>query len=228
MSNKSGDQRRSAFEEWVQERPERVQGQSALPAPLTPMDLMGPEPKTRNREYEKRNRSFTYRLTDKELGAKIAAVAASLQVTVDEVARAFVEVGIREARAGRIPFNSVPPVQRRLTLYPTGTETWNIQEQDGWRKTVLPREKKKPLSSTEKAKRRQELNRFRVSYRWPTEVDQSLAALTETVAGKAITRSDGRKGWVLTILLRYGLSMYEAGKLPLQPQPKIVKMSFGW
>ena len=89
-------------------------------------------------------------------------------------------------------------------------------------------EKKKSLSSSEKAKRRQDLNKSVVAYRWPAETDQSLAALTEMVAGKAITRSDGRKGWVLTILLRYGLSMYESGKLPLQPQPKIVKMSLGW
>ena len=72
------------------------------------------------------------------------------------------------------------------------------------------------------------LNTAVVAYRWPAETDQSLTVLTETVAGKAITRSDGRKGWVLTILFRYGLSMYEAGKLPLHPQPKVVKMSLGW
>jgi hypothetical protein len=222
--------RRNAFEDWAQPQsePAQIPG-NAFPAPPTPIDLMGmPKPRQRSREYEKRNRSFTYRLTDKELGAKIAAVAASLQVTVDEVARAFVEVGIREARSGRIPFNSVPPVQRRMTLYPTGTEAWKIQEQDGWQKTVHPREKRKPLSSAEKARRRQDQNKSVVTYRWPAETDQSLATLTETVAGKAITRSDGRKGWVLTILLRYGLSMYEAGKLPLQPQPKIVKMGLGW
>jgi hypothetical protein len=222
--------RRNAFQDWAQQQHEPAQiPESTVPAPPTPIDLMGmAKPRQRNREYEKRNRSFTYRLTDKELGAKVAAVAVSLQVTIDEVARVFVEVGIREARAGHIPFNSVPPVQRRLTLYPTGAETWKIQEQASWQKTIPPRLRQKPLSSTEKAKRRQELNRFRVSYRWPAEVDLSLATLTETVAGKAITRSDGRKGWVLTILLRYGLSLYESGKLPLQPQPKIVKMSLGW
>lgn len=217
-------QRRSAFEEWTS-----MPAAETLTPPPSPLDQMNvAAPRQRNREYEKRNRSFTYRLTDKELGARIAAIAGSLQVTVDEVARAFVEVGIREARAGRIPFDSVPAVQRRMTLYPTGSESWSIQEQDGWQKIIPAHKKKKPLSSAEKARRGQELNRFRVSYRWPTEVDQSLTALAETVAGKAITRSDGRKGWVLTILLRYGLSMYEAGKLPLHPQPRIVKMSLGW
>lgn len=216
--------RRSAFEEWTSMP--AAETPTPPPSPLDQMNVA--TPRQRNREYEKRNRSFTYRLTDKELGARIAAIAGSLQVTVDEVARAFVEVGIREARAGRIPFDSVPVVQRRMTLYPTGSESWSIQEQDGWQKIIPPFEKKKPLSSVEKARRGQELNRFRVSYRWPAEVDQSLTALTETVAGKAITRSDGRKGWVLTILLRYGLSMYETGKLPLQPQPRIVKMSLGW
>ena len=216
-------QRRNAFDNLPDQ-----DGAAAMPTPPSPIDLMGAETKKRNREYEKRNRSFTYRLTDKELGAKIATVAASLQVTADEVARAFVEAGIREARAGRIPFDSVPPVQRRMTLYPTGTETWNVQEQDGWAKSIPPREKQKQLSSAERVKRRQELNHYRVSYRWPAEIDQSLTALTETIAGKAITRSDGRKGWILTILLRYGLSKYEAGRLLLQPQPKVVKMGLGW
>jgi hypothetical protein len=222
--------RRNAFQDWALQQREPAQiPESTVPAPPTPIDLMGmAKPRQRNREYEKRNRSFTYRLTDKELGAKVAAVAVSLQVTVDEVARVFVEVGIREAKAGRIPFNSIPPVQRRMTLYLTGSETWKIQEQDSWQKTIPTRERQKPLSSAEKARRRQDLNKSVVAYRWPAETDQSLAALTETVAGKAITRSDGRKGWVLTILLRYGLSMYESGKLPLQPQPKIVKMSLGW
>ena len=221
--------RRNAFDDWTQQPESAQTSASVVPAPPTPMDLIpAAKPKQRSREYEKRNRSFTYRLTDRELGARIATVAASLQVTADEVARAFVEAGIREARAGRVPFDSIPPVQRRMTLYPTGAETWSIQEQAGWQKSIPTREKKKPLSSAEKARRHQELNRFRVSYRWSAEIDQSLTALTETIAGKAITRSDGRKGWVLTILLRFGLSMYEAGKLPLQPQPKVVKMSLGW
>jgi hypothetical protein len=131
-------QRRSAFEEWTSTP--AAETPTPPPSPLDQMNVAAP--RQRNREYEKRNRSFTYRLTDKELGARIAAVAGSLQVTVDEVARAFVEVGIREARAGRIPFDSVSAVQRRMTLYPTGTETWSIQEQDGWRKLSLPAKRK--------------------------------------------------------------------------------------
>lgn len=115
-------QRRSAFEEWTS----MPTSETPTPPP-SPLDQMNVAvPRQRNREYEKRNRSFTYRLTDKELGARIAAIAGSLQVTVDEVARAFVEVGIQEARAGRIPFDSVSAVQLRMTLYPTGTETWSI------------------------------------------------------------------------------------------------------
>ena len=73
--------RRNAFQDWAQQQHEPAQiPESTFPAPPTPIDLMGmAKPKQRSREYEKRNRSFTYRLTDKELGAKIAAVAASLQ-----------------------------------------------------------------------------------------------------------------------------------------------------
>jgi len=220
--------RRNAFQEWAQQ-PESFQSlDGAVPAPPTPIDLMGPMLKKRNRDYEKKKRSYTYRLTDKELGTKITAIALSLQVTADEVARAFVEVGIREARAGHIPFDRIPPVQRRMTLYPTGNESWSVQEQQGGQKMTPAREKQKPLTETEKQKRQHESNKSVVAYRWSAKTDQSLTALTETIAGKAITRSDGRKGWVLTILLRYGLHMYEIGKLPLRPQPKVVKMSLEW
>ena len=221
------NQRRNAFEGWGEAgSPSAPEGE---PRPPSPLDLIPKaEPRQRNRDYEKRNRTFTYRLTDAELGGKIAAVAASIQVTVDEVARAFAEAGIRAANANSIPFGDVPPTQRRLTLYPTGNETWAVQEQPGWQKVIPPREKKKPLTETEKRRRQKELNQFRVSYRWPAEIDQAIVKLTEKVVGKATTRSDGRKGWVLTILLRYGLSTYEAGRLPLNPEPKTVKMRLTW
>ena len=221
-------QRRAAFGEWNKSTQEEVAGPNQ--APPSPLDMIPTaEQKRRNRSYEKRNRTFTYRLSDKEIGAMIAAVAQSLQVTADEVARAFVEAGMREARLGHIPFDSISPAARRMTLYPTGAETWSIQEQSGWPKPIPARsERKKPLSESEKRKRQQELNQFRVSYRWPEEVDKALTDLTESVIGKVLVRSDGRKGWVLTILLRYGLSAYEAGRLPLQPQPKVVKMELTW
>ena len=196
---------------------------------LTPFDMMGAQPKSRNRDFEKKNRAYSYLLQDKELGPRVAAVAQSLQVTVDEVARAFVEAGIQAAHQEKIPFGDLPPQNRRMTLYPTGNEKWSIQEEKGWAKEIPVRaDRKKPMSEAEKQKRRKELNQYVAAYRWPADVDDALTKLTEEVAGKALTRSDGRKGWVLTILLRYALATYEAGALPLQPQPKVVKMELTW
>ncbi|MGB8215330.1 MAG: hypothetical protein WCE68_17410 [Anaerolineales bacterium] len=196
---------------------------------LTPFDMMGVQPKARNRDYEKKNRTFSYRLTDREVGQEVANVALSLQVPVADVARAFVDSAIPAAISGEIPFSKIPPSQRRLTLYPTGTETWAIREQPGWPVASQARgRRKKSMPEAEKEKLQKLRNSFVVAYRWPASVDQALTELTEKVAGKALVRADGRKGWVLTILLRYALEAYEAGRIPLKPEPRVVKKGLSW
>ena len=145
-------------------------------------------------------------------------------VPVDDVARAFAQAGIEAAQRGKIPLNTVPLVPKRLTLFPTGMETWSIREDAGWPKEISPRKKKKKISELEKKQRQQAANQFRVSYRWPGVIDDQLNQLTEQLIGKPKARSEGRKGWLLTILFRYSLQAYRLGFLPLEPKNYLVRL----
>ena len=182
----------------------------------------------RNRKFEKEHRAFSYRLTDKEINDKIAGIADALLVPVDDVARAFVQAGINAARLGRIPLHTIPLAPKRMTLFPTGNETWEIREEASWPNEISIRKKKRRLSEFEKKQRQRELNQFRVSYRWPASIDDQLKQLVEQLIGKQKARSDGRKGWVLTILFRYSLNAYQAGLLPLEPKTVVVKQGLKW
>jgi len=237
IENQKAPVRKSAFANWLSDESEQAaqiptQSDEMHHVPPSPLDLIPKvEKKKRNRDFEHRNRTYTYRLSDKELGGKVANVARLLHVVVDEVARAFVEAALEEVNKGNIPFNAVPPNQSRLTLYPTGEETWKIQEQSGWSKDIpkSTRKRGKPLTETEKRNREKERNQTVVTYRWPADVNQKIVLVTEKIFGKALTRSEGRKGWVLTILLRAGLNAYETGKLPLRPQPIVTdKKELKW
>ena len=190
--------------------------------------LTAASPAKRNRTYERRHRTFTYRLTDKELNDKLVAIAESLFVTVNDVARAFVEAGIAAARQGEIPFDNIPFIKKHLTLYPTDNETWEVRTEANWPKEIPVRKRKRKLSEVEKRQRQQHQNQYRVSYRWPASVDEQLSRLVEHLVGIPTTRSEGRKGWLLTILLRYSLNAYQVGRLPLDPQPAIVKQRLKW
>ena len=162
---------------------------------------------------------FTYRLTDATIRPEIFDIAGSLRVPVDDIARAFVEVGLRAAAWNQIPFDQVP-IHTRMTLYPTGKETWLVADEPmNCTPQPMQRGKRRKLSEAERAERQQKLNAFRVSYRWPPHIDQALDELTAKVFGSPnLPRNEGRKGWVLTILLRYGLALYKVARLPLVPQ----------
>lgn len=186
------------------------------------------ERQPRNRDYEKCHPATTYRVTDATLASEILAIAQELTVAADDVARAFAEAGLQAARAGRLDFSGVRPSRGRLSLYPTGNEKWVVHDEPvDWTKVIQTPKKSKPLSAVEKAQRQKERNRLRVHYRWPKALVQQIEELTAAVVGltqnQPVLRSEGRKGQVLTMLLRYGLEAYKAGRLPLNPCPVVVK-----
>jgi len=181
----------------------------------------------RDRTYERTHRTYSYRLTDKVLAENIAGIAEDLLVPVDDVARAFVEVGLKAAQKGEIPLERIPLVPRQMTLYPTGRETWEVRQEAGWPKEVPVRKKKRRLSEVERKQRQQARNEYRVSYRWTAAIDAELTHLAESHFGKTI-RSEGRKGLVLTILLRYGLEAYRAGRLPLKAEIRTANQRLKW
>jgi len=195
--------------------------------PLNTIPTAG-ERKPRNRDYEKRNPATTYRITDENLAGEILAIAQELTVAADEVARAFVEAGLRAARANQLDFSGVRPSQGRLSLYPTGNEKWVVHDEPvDWSRVIPARRKTKPLSDFERAQRQKERNRLRVYYRWPDALVRQIEDLTKAVVGlpanQPALRSEGRKGQVLTMLLRFGIEAYKAGRLPLNPCPVTVK-----
>lgn len=181
----------------------------------------------RDRTYERTHRTFSYRLTDKQLAEDIAAIAEDLLVPVDDVARAFVEVGLKAAQNGEIPLERVPLVPRCMTLYPTGRETWEVRQEAGWPEEIPLRRKKRRLSEVERKQRQKARNEYRVSYRWTATTDAALTELVDHHFGRSI-RSEGRKGLVLTILLRYGLAAYRAGKLPLKAEIRTASQRLKW
>jgi hypothetical protein len=181
----------------------------------------------RNRTYERMHRTFSYRLTDKQLAEDIAAIAEDLLVPVDDVARAFVEVGLKAAQNGEIPLERVPLVPRRMTLYPTDKERWEIREETGWPREIPTRKRKRKLSEVERKLRQKARNEYRVSYRWTASIDAALTELVDDHFGSSI-RSEGRKGLVLTILLRYGLAAYRAGRLPLKAEIRTANQRLKW
>jgi len=204
---------------------------TSLPTlPTDPINMIptATESRPRNRDYEKRHPKTTYRVTDENLAGEILAIAQSLTVAADEVSRAFVEAGLRAAKAGQLDFAAVRPSQGRMSLFPTGSEKWVVHDEPvDWSRVIPTRKKAKPLTDFEKTQRQKERNRLRVHYRWPDALVRQIEELTTSVVGLPINqpalRSEGRKGQVLTMLLRYGLEAYKAGRLPLNPCPVVVK-----
>jgi hypothetical protein len=216
MSNKSGDQRRSAFEEWVQERPERVQGQSALPAPLTPMDLMGPEPKMRNRRWEKEHHTHSYRGVPHEIHDQVIDLAEHLQVSTDEIVQVFVQYGLSCIARGILTISPRPKAQR-MTLFPL-PKGWGKQtgwsEADGWN----PEEQKEiPIKRKCPIKEEKSLWEIRAHYRMSDDIHEAIKQLAE--------KHTVPVGEIMTLFLKHGLESYKLGHLKLNPQPKIINMT---
>ena len=189
---------------------------------------MAAEHKPRNRDYEKQHPKTTYRITDENLAVEILAIAQDLTVSADDVARAFAEAGLRAARANQLDFSDVRPSRGRMSLYPTGSEKWVVHDEPvDWSKVIPAHKKAKTLSAFEKSQRQKERNRLRVHYRWPETLVRQIEDLTNTVVGlppnQPALRSEGRKGQILSMLLRYGIEAYKAGRLPLNPCPVVVK-----
>ncbi len=188
-----------------------------------------PDPgKPKSREYERKRPAFQYRLTDKEIGQRISAIAYKENLTVDDVARIFLERALEHIH--EIPFDKAPVHNRRASLYPKDgsapTVVFEVKE-DGWPISPPPlRPGRAParLSSEERKRLHKERNQYLVAYRWPAELDQAIKAVATSAFGKPASRADGRTGWVLTILLRYALARYYAGRWLFKPRPETVRM----
>jgi hypothetical protein len=144
-----------------------------------------------------------------ELREQVLALAQHLEVTVDEVARAFIEYGIECVDEEKLHLRAQPnPHGRKMTLFPK-------ERAKGWYETndapkEIPVRKKK---RTKQAKRVYPA----VSYRLPEKLHDDICGLAMDL--------DVPLGDIVTFLLQYGIEAYRSGKLSLEPQPLTVKMT---
>ena len=190
----------------------------------SPLDLISTsKTRHRNRDYEKSHAKFSYRLTDGTIPGQILGIAQSHSISADNVARAFVQAGLHASQQGKIDWSGIRPVQGRMTLFPTGQETWVVHDEPvTWAQEIPQPQKRRRKTEAERAQERKARDLLRVHYRWPPEINEALEQLTRQVMGyqpgEHLARKDGRKGEVLTILLRFGIQAYQAGRIDLTPK----------
>ena len=169
----------------------------------------GRRPAKRNRKWEKEHRPYRYVNVSVELREQVLALAEHLEVTVDEVARSFIEYGIECVDEERLHLRAQPnPHGRKMTLFPK-------ERIKGWHETNdAPRE-----IPTRKKKRTKQAKRVypAVSYRLPKKVHDDICRLAMDLGVPL--------GDVVSFLSQYGLDAYRSGKLNLKPQPLTVKMT---
>jgi hypothetical protein len=163
----------------------------------------------RNRRWEKEHRSYRYINVPPEVRAKVLDLAADLLVTADELARALIEYSAECADSGALrPCARPNPLGRKMTLFPK-------EEEKRWRASdraarQIPARREKPGAGKKKMP-------DAVTYR-----------LTEPVHNQICDHAmelDVPLGEVVSLFLRHGLDAYQQGKLELDPQPKVVRMT---
>jgi hypothetical protein len=169
----------------------------------------GRRPAKRNRKWEKEHRPYRYVNVSVELREQVLALAEHLEVTVDEVARAFVEYGVECVDEEKLHLRAQPnPHGRKMTLFPKErAKSW--QETNDAPREIPARKKKQPRQARKVYPA--------VSYRLPKKVHDDICRLAMNL--------DVPLGDVVSFLLQHGLDAYRSGKLSLKPHPLTVKMT---
>ena len=155
--------------------------------------------KKRKREWEKKYRAITYRGVSRELNDSLKSVATELQVTLDEVVRAFLECGLTAYHANELRLK--PEIKDgKWTLYPS---TWGVKT--GMRKANPPIPiKPKSVKNKQKNVKSRDWERVR-SYRIPDEIHQAVRKLAAELFVPV--------GNVFCKLTEYAIIEYAAGRL---------------
>ncbi len=107
---------------------------------IRPLDFIpAAEPrKRRERGWEKARRAeiATYRGIPPETHQALIRIANALGVPVDEVARAFLEYGLGQHRAGHLALSPYPKAQR-MTLFPEGSQA-QVAAANKWLQQAFP------------------------------------------------------------------------------------------
>ena len=179
---------------------------------IRPLDFIpAAEPrKRRERGWEQARRAeiATYRGISPETHQTLVRIANALGVPVDEVARAFLEYGLEQYKAGQLPLSPYPKAQR-MTLFPEGSQV-QAAAASKWLQQAFP--VKRTDRKTKKAKSPKKWE-ARVTYRIPPE----LKAEIKQVAGEHYVGV----GELVLFLFLHALKAFEEQRLRLQPQPKL-------
>ena len=185
---------------------------SFTPAPngsasLLNMMPVAAERQGRNRDWERDRRAnaVSYRGIPPEVQTGIKEIATQLDVSAEEVARAFLEFGLMAFHNREIAIQPHPK-GRLMTLFPEG---WSRQV--GWTDTGWG---KRNEQSGGKKKRATALWRNVVTYRGiPLEVKKAIQDISSEHYVPV--------GELATLLLAHALMAFKKGRLVLHPQPKV-------
>jgi len=181
------------------------------PKPGRPLDFIptAVPRKRRDRTWEKTHQDqvATYRGIPPEVREGLISLAGMLNVSMDEVARAFLEYSIAKYQNGAIHLNTYPKAQR-MTLF-ARAENEKRSMDHGWLKAEFSRMKK-----THKKKKTEEPKPWehRVSFRNPRDIKERVKSIADDHSVPI--------GEVVHYFLNVGLEAFQAGSLILDPQPK--------
>jgi hypothetical protein len=187
----------------------------APPPPTSILDTLKAEPpKKRSRDWDKQRTHLvaTYRGVPEPLQNQVKEIAAGLEVTTGEVARALFEFALRGVAQDQLHFQAHPRGVR-MTLYSPEERDERESEIRTWppaKGGVKSRREKKAPPAWKRV----------VSYHGiPTEVQQGIKQIAD--------RYTVPVGEVVTFLFEFSLKAIDQGELKLVAQPK-VSSSLEW
>jgi hypothetical protein len=158
------------------------------------------EPRQRNRTWEKRHQSqkVVYRGVDPKLALRVKNIAKENNIREGEVARFFLEYGLRAYGTGELDLTPYPnPERLRMTLFPSTN-----------------RIKQKNKKSSSKRRKMASPPFWKVITTWrnfPPEVKSEISDLASE-AGLGVP-----VGELVTALLRFSFIAYDKGLFKLKP-----------
>jgi len=180
--------------------------------------------KKRLRKWEQIHRfeTVTYRGIPRQVVEQIVEIAQRLSVPRDEVARAFLEYGVKLYRTEKLSLFAYPKAQR-MTLFPEGGQGNPVlpsqkNTDQNWLSEAFPvPEKKLMASKKKKSKKGQDTIpnwEMRVTFRIPALLKADVRAIA-----REHTLPVGEVVWFFVM---EGTKVFQNGTLHLQPSPKTI------
>lgn len=193
-------------------------GEPQLPEAIPVVEqLRVADKKSRDRKWERQpeNRPMLFRGIPPGLRTAIKEIAISLNVRVDDVARAFLEFGLQCYWKSEIQVQPVLSDGRR-TLFPAPQDSWGKNSLPGWYEKVWEQQSQQTRSRRNHNSNRGEEKpwKWQVSYR-------GIPAAIQAEIRQIRTDKDVPLGEVATLFLGHALEAFRNGRLVLNPQPKV-------